>query len=93
MTWLETENCFASSQVWQAFFGLGELDARWRSIYVDLPVRLQMENGKTALDRARFLVAKHYGIPDVRPLETVKKVNKVLAERPFLVCLAYSLPL
>jgi hypothetical protein len=85
MSWIETENCFASSQVWQAFFGVGALDERWRSIYMDLPCRLQIENRMTALDHARFLIAKDYGIPDSKSSETIRKVNDVLSSRPFLV--------
>jgi hypothetical protein len=85
MSWIETENCFASSQVWQAFFGVGSLDDRWRSIYVDLPVRLQMENQKTALDCARFRIGKDYGIPASDPPETVRKVRDVLSRLLFLV--------
>lgn len=85
MSWIELRNCFASSQVWQAFFEIAPLDDHWRSIYVDLPVRLQIENRKVALDRARFRIAKDYGIPASNPPETVTKVSEVLRQLPFLV--------
>jgi hypothetical protein len=85
MSFIETENCFASSQVWQAFFGIGALDQCWRSIYVDLPPHLLIENKKTALDNARLLIARHYGIPDLELSETIRKVDNVLSNKPFLV--------
>jgi hypothetical protein len=58
---------------------------------VDLPACLQIENKKTALDRARFCIMKDYQIPDPKPNETVRKVNEVLSELPFLVRMALVL--
>jgi hypothetical protein len=84
MSFSETDECFGVSQVMQALIGVGVLDERWRQMYVDLPMRLAVENRMAAMDRCRVLIGRKYGVPGVDKEATCRLVEKLLKECPFL---------
>lgn len=78
------QQCLATSQVLQWFWGIGPLYNNWNDIFIKESEHIQMQNQNIALSQARYYVMLNYHLKASKPELAKLSVEKLLTNQPYL---------